>query len=178
MPTIRGSDAGSKKRYAGLVGSDKLVFKGLESVRSDWSPLARDFQRVLYEKIFHDQPVEAYIKQTVQKLLAGECGSQLTLRKRLRRKLVAYVKNVPPHVQAARKAEAIRAAKGLPSLYDSGGWIEYVMTVNGPEPKQYLRSVIDFDFYIDRQLAPIADSILAFQSQTMDKILNKQIGLF
>jgi DNA polymerase-2 len=178
MPTIRGSDAGSKKRYAGLVGSDKLVFKGLESVRSDWSPLARDFQRVLYEKIFHEQPFEAYIKKTVQKLLAGESGSQLTLRKRLRRKLAAYVKNVPPHVQAARKAEAIRAARGLPSLYDSGGWIEYIMTVNGPEPKQYVSSAIDFDFYIDRQLAPIADSILVFQSQTMDKILNKQIGLF
>ena len=52
------------------------------------------------------------------------------------------------------------------------------MTVNGPEPKQYVSSAIDFDFYIDRQLTPIADSILVFQSQTMDKILNKQIGLF
>lgn len=178
MPTIRGSEAGSKKRYAGMVGSDKIVFKGLESVRSDWSPLARDFQRVLYEKIFHEQPFEAYIKKTVRKLLAGECGPELILRKRLRRKLVTYVKNVPPHVQAARKAEAIRSARGLPSLYDSGGWIEYIMTVNGPEPKQYVSSAIDFDFYIDKQLAPIADSILVFQSQTMDKILNKQIGLF
>jgi len=178
MPTVRGSEAGSKKRYAGLVGSDKIVFKGLESVRSDWSPLARDFQRVLYEKIFHEQPFEAFIKKTVQRLLAGEYGIELILRKRLRRKLVAYVKNVPPHVQAARKAEAIRAARGLPSLYDSGGWIEYIMTVNGPEPKQYVSSAIDFDFYIDRQLTPIADSILVFQSQTMDKILNKQIGLF
>lgn len=178
MPTIRGSEAGSKKRYAGMVGSDKIVFKGLESVRSDWSPLARDFQRVLYEKIFHEKPFEAYIKKTVQKLLAGECGAELILRKRLRRKLVAYVKNVPPHVQAARKAEAIRSARGLPSLYDSGGWIEYIMTVNGPEPKQYVNSAIDYDFYIDKQLAPIADSILVFQSQTMDKILNKQIGLF
>jgi DNA polymerase-2 len=178
MPTVRGSEAGSKKRYAGLVGLDKIVFKGLESVRSDWSPLARDFQRVLYEKIFHDQPFEAYIKRTVQKLLAGEYGTELILRKRIRRKLIAYVKNVPPHVQAARKAEAIRAARGLPSLYDSGGWIEYLMTVNGPEPKQYVSSAIDFDFYVDRQLTPIADSILVFQSQTMDKILNKQIGLF
>jgi DNA polymerase-2 len=178
MPTVRGSEAGSKKRYAGLVDLDKIVFKGLECVRSDWSPLARDFQRVLYEKIFHDQPFEAYIKKTVQRLLAGEYGTELILRKRLRRKLVAYVKNVPPHVQAARKAEAIRAARGLPSLYDSGGWIEYIMTVNGPEPKQYVSSAIDFDFYIDRQLTPIADSILVFQSQTMDKILNKQIGLF
>lgn len=178
MPTVRGSETGSKKRYAGLVGSNKLVFKGLESVRSDWSPLARDFQRNLVEKIFHEQPFEDYIKKTAQKLLAGEYGAELILRKRLRRKLVAYVKNVPPHVQAARKAEAIRSARGLPSLYDSGGWIEYIMTVNGPEPKQYVSSAIDFDFYIDKQLAPIADSILVFQSQTMNKIINKQIGLF
>ena len=48
MPTIRGSDKGSKKRYAGVVrrsGEDELVFKGLENVRTDWTRLARDFQR-------------------------------------------------------------------------------------------------------------------------------------
>ncbi len=42
MPTVRGSDAGSKKRYAGLIRdgeNHRLLFKGLESVRSDWSPL-------------------------------------------------------------------------------------------------------------------------------------------
>ncbi|HAK52116.1 MAG TPA: DNA polymerase II [Gammaproteobacteria bacterium] len=43
MPTVRGSEKGSKKRYAGMVsagGSSQLVFKGLETVRSDSSPLA------------------------------------------------------------------------------------------------------------------------------------------
>ena len=47
MPTVRGSDKGSKKRYAGVVAGaagDQLVFKGLESVRTDWTRLARDFQ--------------------------------------------------------------------------------------------------------------------------------------
>lgn len=178
MPTVRGSEAGSKKRYAGLVGNDKLVFKGLESVRSDWSPLARNFQTVLYQKVFHELPCEQFVKDTVKNLMDCEDTANLIIRKRLRRKLSAYVKNVPPHVQAARKAEAIRADKGLPSLYESGGWIEYIMTVNGPEPKQYVRSKVDYDFYIDRQLAPIADSILVFQSQTMAEILNRQIGLF
>ena len=42
MPTIRGRDVGTKKRYAGLVltgkeKKQKLVFKGLESVRTDWT---------------------------------------------------------------------------------------------------------------------------------------------
>ena len=52
MPTIRGLDVGSKKRYAGLVrapdGSEKMVYKGLETVRSDWTPLAQQFQQALY----------------------------------------------------------------------------------------------------------------------------------
>ncbi|GJM11746.1 MAG: DNA polymerase [Pseudohongiella sp.] len=184
MPTVRGSDAGSKKRYAGLIvdseNSDnfRLLFKGLESVRSDWSPLAREFQQELYRRIFLDQPFEDYIKLTVQRLNDAQIESELVLRKRLRRKLKEYVKNVPPHVQAARKAEEIRRQRELPSLYQSGGWIEYIMTVNGAEPRQYRESAIDYEFYIERQLAPIADSILVFKSTSMDKILNKQIGLF
>ncbi len=184
MPTVRGSDAGSKKRYAGLVrtgtGRDDygLIFKGLESVRSDWSQLARHFQQVLYERVFLDQPYEEYVKEVVRDLLDEKFEDELVLRKRLRRKLVDYVKNVPPHVQAARKAEAIRAESGLPTLYDSGGWIEYLITVNGPEPRQYRQSPIDFNFYIEKQLAPIADSILVFKSSLMTELLNRQIGLF
>lgn len=45
MPTIRGAEQGSKKRYAGLViradGSEEVVYKGLETVRTDWTPLAQ-----------------------------------------------------------------------------------------------------------------------------------------
>jgi DNA polymerase-2 len=184
MPTVRGSDAGSKKRYAGLVadssnsGKSYLLFKGLESVRSDWSPLAREFQKELYRRIFLDEPYEDYIKLTVQQLGDGMFESELVLRKRLRRKLKDYVKNVPPHAQAARKAEDIRRQRELPSLYQSGGWIEYIMTINGAEPRQYRESAIDYEFYIERQLTPIVDSILVFKSSSMDKILNNQIGLF
>lgn len=184
MPTVRGSEAGSKKRYAGLVVDDleqkkfHMLFKGLESVRSDWSPLAREFQKVLYERIFFNQEYEDYIKQTVADINAGKFENELVLRKRIRRKLSDYVKNVPPHVQAARKAEQVRKERDLPSLYQSGGWIEYIMTISGPEPRQYRQSAIDYDFYIERQLAPIVDSILVFKSSSMDKILNNQIGLF
>lgn len=178
MPTVRGSDAGSKKRYAGMVASGDMVFKGLESVRSDWSLLAREFQKTLYRKIFTGEEYRDYVRQTVADLRAGKFSSELVLRKRLRRQLDEYVKNVPPHVQAARKAEAIRLEKQLPALYASGGWIEYVITVNGPEPRQYRQSPIDYDFYIDRQLAPIADSILVFFSDSLDNILTRQIGLF
>jgi DNA polymerase-2 len=178
MPTIRGSKLGSKKRYAGLTSSGELVFKGLETVRSDWSPLAREFQQELYRRVFFGLPYVEYVKDTVSSLIAGGLDEKLVLRKRLRRKLMDYIKNVPPHVQAARKAEQMREARGLSSLYASGGWIDYIMTVSGPEPKQYQRSLVDYDFYIEKQMAPIADAILVFESSSMELILNRQFGLF
>ena len=47
MPTIRGAETGSKKRYAGLKMTpegERLIFKGLETVRSDWTALSKLFQ--------------------------------------------------------------------------------------------------------------------------------------
>lgn len=43
MPTIRGAEQSSKKRYVSLViradGSEEVVYKRLETVRTDWTPL-------------------------------------------------------------------------------------------------------------------------------------------
>ena len=184
MPMVRGTEKGSKKRYAGMVRSKgnsaefDLIFKGLESVRSDWSLLARRFQRRLYELIFKEEPYQEFILHTTADLFAGRLNSELILRRRLRRGLHDYVKNIPPHVQAARKLEIFRSKKGLPALYDQGGWIEYLMTVNGPEPRQSSQSAMDYNFYLERQIAPIADSILIFKSTSIRELLDKQIALF
>ena len=106
MPTIRGAEEGSKKRYAGLVtradGTEEMVYKGLETVRTDWSLLARQFQQELYSRIFHRQPYQDYVRDYVRKTLAGEFDDRLIYRKRLRRTLDDYERNVPPHVRAAR----------------------------------------------------------------------------
>jgi DNA polymerase-2 len=180
MPTVRGSDVGSKKRYAGVVeedGQQRLVFKGLETVRSDWSPLAREFQQELYGRMFRNEPVTDYIREVVNGVKDLPLR-QLKLRKRLRRQLQEYQKNIPPHVRAARLADDIRASRGLAPAYANGGWIEYVMTTSGPEPLAYVRSPIDLEFYVARQLSPIADAILAFENTSMAKILDKQLALF
>ena len=74
MPTIRGSDKGSKKRYAGLVGTgdaERMVFKGLENVRTDWTRLAREFQEELYRRVFHREPFEDYVKSLAARVLGN-----------------------------------------------------------------------------------------------------------
>ena len=182
MPTIRGSDKGSKKRYAGMVrdsgGKPQFIFKGLESVRSDWSPLAREFQIELYRRVFMDEPHLPYIKETAERLLRGELDGKLSLRRRLRRKLNDYTKNVSPHVRAARLADSERVQRGLKPAHEHGGWIEYRMTMNGPEPLPYVYSAIDYHFYMDRQLAPIADAILGLEGSSLVLLMDKQMGLF
>ena len=181
MPTIRGSDAGSKKRYAGLVLDDdktKVIFKGLEAVRTDWTIAARNFQKELYRRVFLNEPFEAFLVETVEAIRSGEQDDLLIYRKRLRRHLDDYVRNIPPHAQAARKADDWLESQDLPSRYARGGWVRYVLTVNGPEPLEIITSVLDYDLYIERQIEPVADGILQFLDTSFAEITDQQIGLF
>ncbi|MCF5512138.1 DNA polymerase II, partial [Pseudomonas sp. PA-3-6H] len=182
MPTIRGAEEGSKKRYAGLVvredGGEEMVYKGLETVRSDWSPLARQFQQELYQRIFHRQPHQDYIRDYVRRTLSGEFDELLIYRKRLRRPLHDYERNVPPHVRAARLADEYNDRLGRPRQYQRGGWISYVISVNGPEPLEVRRAPIDYDHYVTRQLQPVADAILPFVNDDFGTLVGGQMGLF
>jgi DNA polymerase-2 len=176
MPTIRGSDKGSKKRYAGVVAGkdgDQLVFKGLESVRTDWTRLARVFQEELYGRIFRQERYADYVKELTARVLAGKEDAQLVYRKRLRRRLEDYQRNVPPHVQAAR----LCAERGLP-VPTRGSWVDYVITTSGAEPAARPLAPLDYQFYVDRQLAPVADGILGFVGSSFSALTEKQIGLF
>ena len=182
MPTIRGMEEGSKKRYAGLIrradGSEEMVYKGLETVRSDWSPLARQFQQELYLRIFKGQPYQDYVRDYVQRTLAGEFDERLVYRKRLRRRLDDYQRNVPPHVRAARLADAHNDEMGRPRQYQSGGWISYVISVAGPEPLELRRAPIDYGHYLGKQLQPVADAILPFVDDDFGALIGGQLELF
>lgn len=181
MPTIRGSETGSKKRYAGLIGEEgdeKIVFKGLESARTDWTPLAQRFQQTLYEMVFHDQDPTDYVRNFVDETAAGKHDDLLVYQKRLRRKLHEYQKNIPPQVRAARMADDINEQLGRPLQYQNKGRIEYLITLNGPEPKEYLKSAIDYQHYIDRQLKPVAEAILPFIGLDFEQVSGQQLGLF
>lgn len=183
MPTIRGSNIGSKKRYAGIIKNtsevdgksvvnEELVFKGLETVRTDWTILAKEFQQALYLLIFKGEPYKDYICRTVTKLLDSHYDDRLVYKKRLRRKLSEYHKSTPPHVKAARKLHDLSG-----DLLGLGDTIYYIITVNGPEPISHQVSVIDYQHYIDKQLQPIANSILNFVDDSFEKITDQQLPL-
>src|SRR5690606_10967053 len=151
----------------------EMVFKGLENVRTDWTQLAKDFQLALYRKVFDGEDYLDFVRNTNDEVLAGKRDLELTYRKRLRRHLHEYQKNVPPHVQAARKYVQLT---GEPLR--RGDWISYVITVNGPEPvgsyevhMDWLQSPIDYQHYVNKQLSPVADSILHFMDESLNQLV-------
>jgi DNA polymerase-2 len=192
MPSIRGAETGSKKRYAGTVQkalingelTTETIFKGLEAVRSDWTPLAREFQRQLFEHIFSEQPFQEWMKTEVANLMAGHKNQQLIYRKRLRQPLGEYQRNVPPHAKAAAVLELWRQRQGLPLLYqERGGWIQYLITTSGPQPLDVYNSAkgamkIDYQHYLEKQLAPVCDGLLALYDTSFSKICGQQMSLF
>lgn len=181
MPTIRGTDQGSKKRYAGMIqegDTQRMVFKGLETVRTDWTPLAQQFQQALYLRIFRNEPYQDYVRETIASLMAGELDAQLVYRKRLRRPLAEYERNVPPHVRAARLADEENQKRGRAPQYQNRGTIKYLWTTSGPEPVDYQRSPLDYDHYLTKQLQPVADGILPFLDDDFATLMTGQLGLF
>jgi DNA polymerase-2 len=182
MPTIRGTDMGSKKRYAGLTvnakGEDEVIYRGLEVARSDWTPLAQQFQQGLFMRIFKDQPYQEFVREYAQKTLSGDFDALLVYRKRLRQPLDEYKVNVPPQVRAARLADEYNQAQRRPLRYQNGGWISYVMTTGGPEPLEAMRSHIDYEHYLTKQLQPIADAILLPMHDSFSSLTTSQASLF
>ncbi|WP_445288575.1 DNA polymerase II [Variovorax atrisoli] len=182
MPTVRGSDVGSKKRYAGLSkdadGKEEMIYRGLEMARSDWTPLARQFQEGLLSRIFRGEPYEEFVREYVRSTLSGAKDELLVYRKRLRHRLDAYLVNVPPQVRAARLADEHNDRLHRPKQYQNGGWIQYVMTRTGPEPLEARHSRIDYDHYLGRQLQPIADAILQPMGASFAALTSSQQHLF
>ena len=169
---LRGGAGGACKRYAGLVekgGKPEVVLVGLEAVRTDWTDLARRVQRELYRRLFFEEPLEEYLRGIVTELRHGEYDEALVYRKALRKPLGAYTASSPPHVVAARRMS------GKP-----GRRIAYVITHQGPQPAAENTLPLDHEHYVDRQIQPIAEPVLALSGLSFRKVIgdDRQLELF
>ena len=152
LPHARHSTRGASKRYAGLVaheGAEEVEFVGMEVVRRDWTALARRVQRELYQRLFTDQPVDAYLAEIISRVRRGELDDELVYHKNLRKDAGEYTATTPPHVAAARK-----------SSQPPGRSIRYVVTTAGAEPLDNLRHPLDHEHYVEKQIRPVAEPVL------------------
>ncbi len=170
LPGMRHGRGGARKRYAGLAepaggqGPVETVFVGMEVVRRDWTELSKEFQRGLYERLFQGdskESIAAYLRAFVGDLRAGRHDAKLVYRKALRKNLDDYTATTPPHVKAARQMTG-----------RVGGLIEYVMTTSGPEPAALRLAPFDYQHYVDKQIRPIAETVLPHVGVDLEAVLD------
>jgi DNA polymerase-2 len=173
LPRARNSERGASKRYAGLrkgrAGENSVELVGMEAVRSDWTALAKQVQRDLYQRLFTDQPVDAYLVEVVRRVRSGALDEALVYRKNLRKRTQEYTTTTPPHVAAARK-----------STQPAGRSVSYVMTTAGPEPIDSIQHPLDLEHYVAKQIKPVAEPVLAALGLDFDVIIGdgRQLQMF
>ena len=171
LPPMRYTNEGARKRYAGLQDDGTIEFKGLETVRSDWTELAKNFQQQLFRRFFNGEQLDGWIREYVEDLKNGKFDDQLLYKRRLKRSAGSYTKTSPPHVKAARKLDP----DGIKNLTE----ITYLMTAEGPTPPELTNSPPDYRHYIEKQLRPIADGVLFVSGDDFDSIIEgRQLDLF
>jgi DNA polymerase-2 len=172
LPHSRHSTRGASKRYAGLRHGDSLdnvEFVGMEVVRRDWTALAKQVQRELYQRLFTDQAVDAYLADVVCRVRAGLMDDALVYRKNLRKHTDEYIATTPPHVVAARK-----------STLPPGRLVSYVMTSAGPEPLDHIEHPLDREHYVLKQVKPVAEPVLETLGLDFEQVIgdSRQIELY
>jgi DNA polymerase-2 len=163
LPRARHSTRGASKRYAGLVHSAHgcmVEFVGMEVIRRDATPLAKRVQRELYERLFSNRPVDAYLAEIVARVRRGELDEELVYHKNLRKETGEYTATTPPHVAAARKS---RLALGRS--------IRYVVTTAGAEPLDNLSHPLDREHYVEKQVKPVAEPVLDTLGLNFERVI-------
>jgi DNA polymerase-2 len=159
IPRMRGrpDGPGRAKGYAGWLenpeGTFNVDIKGMEAVRSDWTPLARRVQIELLERLFRGQgsaEIEAWRQELAAALRRGDLDDELVYRKVLRRSADDYTASQPPQVKAAR----------LLGWTEQRGRIEYVMTKEGPRPVSLPGLPPDAEHYLQHQVRPFWESLV------------------
>ena len=154
-------------RYAAIEGEENIILHGLKIAGADWTDLASSFQDGLYNAIFTEENVEEWGKNFVAELKSGEYDEQLVYTRKLVKAVEEYTGNLPPHVRAAKM------------LDKPGKFIKYVITSRGPVPAEMDPKDIDYQHYLDKQLAPVADAYFLLKNQTFENLFKaQQLSLF
>lgn len=173
---VKGTGIGAKKKYALINEDGNLKITGFETVRRNWSLLAKQVQEEVLRMVLSDEKEEAlqYVKAIIEKLKSGGIKlDKLVLKTQITRELSQY-KSIGPHVLVARKMEE----KGYSVV--PGTVVEYVIVKGSGlvrERAKLLDEVkdggYDADYYLHHQLLPAVSEIFVVLGNSEDEILGK-----
>jgi DNA polymerase I len=167
----------TKKRYA-LIQEGKIVVKGLELVRRDWAPVARETQEKVLRAILEDgSPKKAtkIVRDVIENIKKGDLDLEdLVINTQITRNPESYQQNAP-HVMAAKKAME-RGRKVV-----RGSIMRYVV-VKGKAPISQRAepvedvNISDYDpnYYIENQVLPAISRIIEAIGYSPSEIMHQE----
>ena len=178
----KGSGAGAKKRYALMDQNNKIIIKGLEARRGDWSKLAQKAQVETLTTILTEVDGKPALEK-IQKIIADIRNKKinmedLILTNRLTKQIHEY-KTKGPQVAAGE----LLAQTGI--KVGAGTIVKYVVTKGSSKrirdrvklPEQTTIEEIDEDYYINNQLIGATYKILELFGYSKEQIKNLNTGL-
>jgi len=171
------SDATAKKRYAMIDEKNNIKITGFETVRRDWSNIAKDTQKQVLETILKTGDVEKasqIVKDAINALKERKVKNEdLIIINRIRKSIEGY-SATGPHVAAAIKAKT----QGY--VFEGGELVEYIITNNGKTISERAQLAeltkegdYDIDYYINNQVLPSVSSIFAIFKYDENKLLSQ-----
>jgi len=180
-------DAGAKKKYAVLDDKGVVKVKGFESIRRNWSPIAKEVQTEILKMILKENDVEKavdYVVGIISELEKGSIDNEKVIISTQIQKEIEDYDSKGPHVKAAirmkNKGITVRPGTAVQYIVVKGEGIigDRVRLVEEVEPGKY-----DDEYYIKNQVVPAVESIfnvldIDVKELTADKNQSKLEGFF
>ena len=177
---IKGSSVGAKKKYALIDKKGKTKITGFETVRRNWSLLAKEIQEKVLQLVLENKVDEAVedVRKTIKDLKEGKIAlEKLVIKTQITKDLSSY-SSIGPHVAVAMrmadKGEKINPGTIVQYVISSGSGLIREKAKLVEEAKDY-----DVDYYLNNQLLPAVSSIFLVLGYKEEDLLSegKQEGL-
>jgi DNA polymerase, archaea type len=179
---IKGTDKGAKKKYALIDEDNHMKITGFETVRRNWSAIAKEVQEKVLRLVLEDKIEEAinYVREMIKELKNGKIDlNKLIIKTQITKPLTSY-SSIGPHVAVAlrmlEKGTEITPGTIVQYIIGKGSGLirERAKMYEEIKPGEY-----DADYYLNNQVLPAVLGIFSVLGYKEDDLVGEssQTGL-
>ncbi len=169
---------GAKKKYALISEQGVIKIKGFETVRRNWSLIAKEVQENVLEIVLKEKDTKKaldYVKKVIRDLRDKKISiDKVTICTQLQKDISDYTAK-GPHVAVAQRL------KDKGRLIGAGSMIKYVVTIGGGVirdrsrlPEEVKEGEYDADYYINNQIIPAVERIFNVLNYNKEDLIEKK----
>ncbi len=172
----KGEAKGAKKKYALIDEEGNIKVTGFETVRGDWSILAKEVQERVFEIILREKDVEkavGYVKDIIKKVEKKEIPMEKMIIQKQMKKDIHEYESIGPHVEVAKRlrerGESVGPGSIITYVVNEGKGMVRERAKPADESESY-----DSEYYIHNQIIPVVTKIFDVLGYGKDTFIQKE----